>query len=81
MRSIDRGFVPANLLTIELPLNDLRLQTSAPVDAPVHDVERRIQTVAGSGALAAIYSLRLEPTVAIPFTLLGRGRKRRDFVR
>ena len=72
VRSLDRGFDAANLLTIEMPLNDARFQQTERVDALVRDVERRIQTLAGVGAMAATYSLPLEPTVSIPFTLVNR---------
>jgi putative ABC transport system permease protein len=73
LRSVDRGFDAANILTVEMPLNDARFQQAEPVDALVRDVERRIETVAGAGAVATTYSLPLEPTVSIPFTLVNRA--------
>jgi len=73
IRSVDRGFDAADLLTVQMPLTDARFQRAGAVASLVRDVERRVQTISGATGVAASYSLPLEPTVSIPFTLLGRG--------
>jgi predicted permease len=72
-RSVDRGFDASSVLTVQMPLTDARFQHADAVQSVVRDAERRIETIPGAHALAAAYSLPLEPTVSIPFTLLGRS--------
>lgn len=73
LRSVDRGFEVENLLTIQMPLNDMRFQRAERMAAIVRDAERRIETIPGARAIAATYSLPLEPTLSLPFTLLNRS--------
>jgi putative ABC transport system permease protein len=73
IRSVDRGFDAADVLTVQMPLNDARFQRADAVDALVRDVERRVEAISGATGVAAAYSLPLEPTISIPFTLLERG--------
>jgi putative ABC transport system permease protein len=73
LRSVDGGFDPENVLTVEMPLNDVRFQRADSVNALVRDVERRLEAVPGAGRMAATYSLPLEPTLSLPFTLINRS--------
>jgi predicted permease len=73
IRSVDRGFDPGNVLTVEMPLADARFQHAQAVDSLVRDTERRMETIVGTREAAVTYSLPLDPTLAIPFTLLDRS--------
>jgi predicted permease len=72
LRTVDRGFDPNGVLTLEMPLTDARFQNTAAVNELVRDARRRLEAVAGTGAMAASYSLPFEATVALPFTLNNR---------
>jgi predicted permease len=73
IRSVDRGFDASNVLTVQMPLNDVRFQRAGAVEALLRAAEARIETISGAGAIAATYSLPLDSTVTIPFTLLDRA--------
>jgi putative ABC transport system permease protein len=73
IRSVDRGFDASDVLTVQMPLNDVRFQHGDSVSALVRNTERHIETVAGAQSVAATYSLPLDPTISIPFTLLDRS--------
>jgi putative ABC transport system permease protein len=73
LRTVDRGFRSSGLLTFEMPLNAASFQAAGAVDALVRDVRLRLAGVPGVRGVAATYSLPLEPTVSLPFTLLNRA--------
>lgn len=73
LRTVERGFRSSGLLTFEMPLNTAAFQTAGEVDALVRDVVRRLDVVPGTRGVAATYSLPLEPTISLPFTLLNRA--------
>jgi putative ABC transport system permease protein len=73
LRTVDRGFRSSGLLTFEMPLNTPEFQTADAVDRLVRDVTTRLAAVSGARGVAATYSLPLEPTVSLPFTLLDRA--------
>ncbi len=72
MRTVDRGFRSSGLVTFEMPLSAPEFHTAAAVDGLVRDVALRLDAAAGVMGVAATYSLPLEPTVSLPFTLLDR---------
>ena len=73
LRTVDRGFRSSGLITFEMPLNAPEFQTTDAVDRLVRNVTRRLAAVSGARDVAATYSLPLEPTVSLPFTLLDRA--------
>jgi predicted permease len=73
LRTVDRGFRAEGLVVLEMPLSDPSFQTADAVDDLVRDVERRLDGVAGAYGVAATYSLPLDPTVSLPFTLQNRA--------
>ena len=73
VRTIERGFRTSGLTTFEMPLNTPAFQTAEAVDGLVREVTRRLETVPGARGVTATYSLPLEPTVSLPFTLLDRA--------
>ena len=72
LRTVDRGFDPADVLTLEMPLTDGRFDTADRVTALVQDVERRLRDLPAVKTTAASFALPLQPTLALPFTLLDR---------
>jgi hypothetical protein len=72
LRTVDRGFDPSGVLTLEMPLTDGRFDTAGRVAGLVDGVERRLRDVAAVKTTAAGFALPLQPTLALPFTLLDR---------
>ena len=72
LRTVDRGFDPADVLTLEMPLTDGRFDTADRVTGLVQDVERRLRDLPAVKTTAASFALPLQPTLALPFTLLDR---------
>jgi putative ABC transport system permease protein len=72
MRTVDRGFRSSGLVTFEMPLTAREFQTAGAVDGLVREITMRLDMTAGVMGVAATYSLPLEPTVSLPFTLLDR---------
>jgi putative ABC transport system permease protein len=71
-RTIDRGFRSSGLIAVDLPLTTPAFQHAAAVDALVRDVRVRVGATPAAPSIAAAYSMPLEPTLSLPFTLLNR---------
>ena len=72
MHNADRGFEADHVLTLQMPLPGPQFEKTAIVAQLVYDVERRMAYVPGVTAIATTLSLPLEPSLALPFTILDR---------
>jgi len=72
MHNVDRGFDADHVLTLQMPLPGPQFEKTAIVAQLVYDAERRMAYVPGVTAIATTLSLPLEPSLALPFTILDR---------
>jgi len=73
MRTVDPGFDPHNILTMQMSLNGARFEKTVGVAAAVRDAERRFAVMPGVQAIAASCELPLEGNIDIPFSIAGRA--------
>ena len=70
--SVDPGFSPHNILTMQMALTGPRFQTTAPVTQLINNARERIDALPGVLASASTISLPLQGAHRIPFNVIGR---------
>lgn len=75
LRSVNPGFDPHNVLTLEMSLSGTRFAKTAGVAEAVREAEQRVGTLPEVAALAATCCLPLEGGVDLPFTIDGHAPK------
>jgi putative ABC transport system permease protein len=70
LQSVDSGFQPANLLTMEIALPRVRYDTSLKRTAFYQELVRRVETVQGVRGAAAALTLPMGPKWAVPIQVV-----------
>jgi putative ABC transport system permease protein len=70
--SVDPGFSPHNILTMQMALTGPLFQTTAPVTQLINNARERIDALPGVLASASTMSLPLQGAHRIPFNVIGR---------
>jgi predicted permease len=70
--SVDPGFSPHNILTMQMALTGPRFQTTAPVTQLINNARERIDALPGVLASASTISLPLQGAHRLPFDVIGR---------
>jgi putative ABC transport system permease protein len=79
LRSVDPGFDPRNILTLQTSLAGGAYRTTANVDAFTRQVVRRLETLPGVQAAAAAIALPVETGIDLPFAIVGKHPSRGDY--
>jgi putative ABC transport system permease protein len=79
LRSVDPGFDPRNILTLQTSLAGSAYRTTANVDAFTSQVVRRLETLPGVQAAAAAIALPVETGIDLPFAIVGKQPSRGDY--
>jgi predicted permease len=79
LRSVDPGFDPHNILTLQTSLAGGAYRTTANVDAFTRQVVRRLETLPGVQAAAAAIALPVETGIDLPFAIVGKQPSRGDY--
>ena len=66
LRSVDPGFDPHNVLTMEMSLTGSRFEKTAGVNQLVREAQRRVESLPGVAALASTCCLPLEGGFGFP---------------
>ncbi len=72
MRTVNPGFSPHNVLTMEMSLNGARFEKTAGTAAVVRAAEQRFAGLPGVESVAVSCTLPLEGTIDLPFNIAGR---------
>ena len=72
MRTVNPGFSPHNVLTMEMSLNGARFEKTAATAAVVRAAEQRFAGLPGVEAVTVSCTLPLEGTIDLPFNIAGR---------
>ena len=72
LRSVDPGFDPHNVLTMEMSLTGSRFAKAAGVNQLVREAQRRVEALPGVTALASTCCLPLEGGFGLPLIIEGR---------
>lgn len=72
LRTANRGFDPHDVVTMRMPLNDPRFETTSAIAQLVREGRARVGTVAGVVAVGAAVSLPLESDWLTSFQIVGR---------
>jgi len=72
LRSVNPGFDPTNVLTLQTSLGGAKYATSKQVEALTRQVTARIDALPGVQASAVALSLPPFPSFDLPFTIVGR---------
>ena len=70
--SVDPGFSPHNILTMQMALTGPRFQATAPVTQMINNARERIDALPGVLASASTISLPLQGAHRLPFNVIGR---------
>jgi putative ABC transport system permease protein len=70
--SVDPGFSPQNILTMQMALTGPRFQATAPVTQLINNARERIDALPGVLASAVTMSLPLQGAHRLPFDVVGR---------
>jgi predicted permease len=70
--SVDPGFSPHNILTMQMALTGPLFQTTAPVTQLINNARERIDALPGVLASASTISLPLQGAHRLPFDVIGR---------
>ena len=70
--SVDPGFSPHNILTMQMALTGPRFQTTGPVSQLINNGRERIDALPGVLASASTVSLPLQGAHRLPFNIIGR---------
>jgi putative ABC transport system permease protein len=79
LRSVDPGFDPRNILTLQTSLAGGGYRTTANVDEFTRQVVRRLETLPGVQAAAAAVALPVETGIDLPFAIVGKQPSRGDY--
>jgi predicted permease len=71
--SVDPGFSPHNILTMQMALTGPRFQTTGPVAQLINNGRERIDALPGVLASASTASLPLQGAHRLPFNIVGRA--------
>jgi putative ABC transport system permease protein len=72
MRTVNPGFNPHSVLTMEMSLNGARFEKTAGTAAVVRAAEQRFAGLPGVEAVTVSCTLPLEGTIDLPFNIAGR---------
>jgi putative ABC transport system permease protein len=72
LRSVDPGFDPRNVLTLETSIAGTKYSTTAQVDSLVRQAVSRLDALPGVQASAVTITLPTVPSVDLPFRIVGR---------
>ncbi len=72
MRTVNPGFDPHNVLTMQMSLTGPRFKKTAAVAEMVRQAEQQVGSIPGVIAIAASASLPLEGGYNLPFNIIGR---------
>jgi putative ABC transport system permease protein len=73
LRSVNPGFDPHNILTLQTSMSGGTYATTAKVDALVTEVTRRLESLPGVEAAASAVMLPVQGGVDLPFTIAGKA--------
>ena len=73
MRTVNPGFDPHNILTMEMSLTGARFEKTAGTAAVVRAAEQRFAGLPGVDAVAVSCTLPLESSIDLPFNIAGRA--------
>ncbi len=72
LRSVNPGFDPHNVITMQTSMSGGAYSTTAKVDSFASQVTRRIESLPGVEAAAAVIALPVESGVDLPFNIVGK---------